>query len=298
MRSRSSRCVGLTAFLILTFTSLLGAQLPTAAPGDLVRRAVDVEMHPPEDAVKFTFQDYKKTPAGSSTKMMVQTQEATAGLVVAYNEKPLEPKRREDEWDRVNRFIRNPDELKRKQQQEKQNRDRISQIIRALPDAFLYETDGTEMGRAGVGQPGKELVRLKFHPNPKYDPPTRVEQALTGMQGTILVDVNKNRIARIDGTLAKQVSFGWGILGHLDPGGHILIEQGEVVNNYWAITRMDMTFTGRILLFRGINVQSTELYSEFKKLEPPPLTFAQGLEELKTQEAQWLKKQQKSMPKK
>ncbi len=297
MRSLSSRLVGLAAVLVLAFASVRGAQLPLVATGDLVRRAVDVEMHPPEDGVKFTFQDYKKTPNGSSTKMMVQTQEATAGLVVAYNDKPLGPKRREDEWDRVNRFVRNSDELKKKQQQEKQDRNRISQIIRALPDAFLYENDGTESGRPGVGQSGKELIRLKFQPNPKYDPPTRVEQALTGMQGTILIDANKNRIARIDGTLGKQVSFGWGILGHLDPGGHILIEQGDVIKGYWAITRMDLSFTGKLLLFKTINVQSTELYSDFKVLQQP-LTFSQGIEVLKKQEAQWLEKQQKSVARK
>ncbi len=297
MRSLSSRLVGLAAVLVLAFASVRGAQLPLVATGDLVRRAVDVEMHPPEDGVKFIFQDYKKTPNGSSTKMMVQTQEATAGLVVAYNDKPLGPKRREDEWDRVNRFVRNSDELKKKQQQEKQDRNRISQIIRALPDAFLYENDGTESGRPGVGQSGKELIRLKFQPNPKYDPPTRVEQALTGMQGTILIDANKNRIARIDGTLGKQVSFGWGILGHLDPGGHILIEQGDVIKGYWAITRMDLSFTGKLLLFKTINVQSTELYSDFKVLQQP-LTFSQGIEVLKKQEAQWLEKQQKSVARK
>ena len=34
-------------------------------------------------------------------------------------------------------------------------------------------------------------MRLKFRPNPNYDPPTRVEQVLTGMQGVVLVDPRK-----------------------------------------------------------------------------------------------------------
>ena len=40
----------------------------------------------------------------------------------------------------------------------------------------------------GLGKTGNPLVRLKFHPNPNYEPPTRVEQVLTGMQGVVLVD--------------------------------------------------------------------------------------------------------------
>ena len=34
------------------------------------------------------------------------------------------------------------------------------------------------------------------------------------------------------------MGFGWGFLGHLDRGGHFLVEQGEVVNGHWEVTRM------------------------------------------------------------
>jgi hypothetical protein len=135
-----------------------------------------------------------------------------------------------------------------------------------------------------VGKEGDELVRLSFRPNPAYDPPSRVEQVLTGMQGTILIDEERQRIARIDGTLAKQVGFGWGMLGHLDRGGHFLVEQGEMANNHWEITRMDLAFTGRLLLFKGLNIKSNEIYDEFHQV-PSDLSFAQGVELLKKQEA-------------
>ena len=79
-----------------------------------------------------------------------------------------------------------------------------------------------------MGRAGDTLVRMKFRPNPRYEPPSRVEQVLPGMEGTILVDAGKYRIAKIDGTLAREVSFGWGILGHLDRGGRFVVEQGEV----------------------------------------------------------------------
>ena len=77
-------------------------------------------------------------------------------------------------------------------------------------------------------------------------------------------------------------------------GRHELCYQGDVIGGYWSITRMDLSFTGRLLLFKSINVQSTELYSDFRILHPPP-TFAQDIEELKKQEAQWLERQQKSV---
>ena len=155
--------------------------------------------------------------------------------------------------------------------------------MQALPDAFLYEKDGEQVGKPGVGKEGDELVRLKFRPNPKYDPPTHTEQVLTGMQGYMLIDENKSRLAEIDGTLYKDVGFGWGILGHLDKGGRFVVRQGEVAPNHWDVTQMRLDFTGKVLLFKSLSIKSNEVYSDFRPV-PANLTFAQGVELLRKQE--------------
>ena len=226
----------------------------------------------------------KETPTGSQTKLMVETRDAMVGMVVANNDQPLNQEQRRAEYGRIEHFLQRPGELERKRRQEKENAERVNLILKALPDAFLYEYDGTETGRPGVGKPGDQLVRLKFHPNPKYDPPTHVEQVLVGMQGVILIDPQKQHIARIDGTLFKEVGFGWGILGHLDRGGHFQVDQADVGDNNWTIARMDLAFTGKILLFKNINIKSTEIYSDFHPV-PADLTFAQGIQLLKKQQA-------------
>ena len=260
------------------------AEYPAIPPADLVRRTVHNEIRANADNAKYMFRDRKETPSGSQTKLLVETREAMAGMVVADNDRPLNPEQRQAELNRVRRFVEDPAELRRKQKQEQETAEHMSRIIKALPDAFIYEYDGTETGRAGVGCPGDELVRVKFHPNPSYDPPTRVEQVLTGMHGTLLIDSQKQRIAQIDGTLAKDVSFGWGILGHLDRGGHFLVEQADVGNNHWEIARMGLKFTGKVLFFKTINIQSTELFSDFRAV-PSNLTFAQGVDLLEKEGA-------------
>jgi len=258
------------------------AEHPSMPPVDLVRRTVHNEIRANGDNAKYMFRDRKETPNGSQTKLMVETREAMAGMVVAENDKPLSPDQQKAELARVRRFVQDPAELRRKQKQEQENADRIFRIVKALPDAFLYEYDGTETGKAGVGCSGDELVRLKFRPNPGYDPPSRVEQVLTGMQGVLLIDSQKERIAQIDGILTKEVNFGWGILGHLDRGGHFLVEQGDVGNNHWEISRMGLKFTGKVLFFKTINIQSTELFSNFRPV-PSNLTFAQGVDLLENE---------------
>jgi hypothetical protein len=278
------RTTGLALALVAASLTAAAEQPPALSPQELVRKTVQNETRTGSDPAKYMFLNRKETPQGSQTKLMVETRDAMAGIVVAYNDRPLNPEQRQEENARVERFLQNPDELRRKRDLEKQTADRITRIVKALPDAFLYEYDGSEASIPSVGKPGSELLRLKFRPNPRYDPPSRVEQVLTGMQGYILIDPNQHRIAKIDGVLGQDVVFGWGILGHLDRGGHFLVEQGDVNNGDWEITRMALAFTGKILFFKSLNIKSTETFSDFRSVATN-LTFAQGLELLKKQEA-------------
>src|SRR5262249_26936769 len=141
-----------------------------------------------------------------------------------------------------------------------------------------------EQSSAGVGRPGHPLAKLTFRPNTSYQPPTRVEQVLVGMEGFVLIDADAGRLATIDGTLFRDVGFGWGILGHLDKGGHFLVQQEQASGDIWALTRMSLKFTGKILLFKNLNIDSNEVFSDFRRV-PPDLTFAQAVEMLRKAES-------------
>jgi hypothetical protein len=277
-----------TCVLLLTASGAAGQQAAVSSYQDsaeLVRKAVQNEIKAANDgAARVMFRSTKTTPKGSTTKLYIETKDATAGLVIAYNGKPLTPEQQHEEESRVERFINNPEELQKKRQQERENTERSLRITRALPDAFLFEYTGEEPGRAGVGRAGATLVKLKFRPNPHYQPPSRVEEVLTGMQGVLLVDPAQYRIASIDGTLFKQVAFGWGILGHLDRGGRFVVQQRDVGDNLWEISSMTLNFKGKILLLKSLSVSSTETFSDFKRV-PSGLTFAQALELLKKEES-------------
>jgi hypothetical protein len=271
--------------LALYLGSRSAAQGPPAlTPSELVRRAVENEVRNNNQGPKYIFRQRKETLAGSQIKLMVETRDAMVGMVVANNDQPLDQEQRRAEYGRIERFVNEPAELEHKRKQEKESAERVALILKALPDAFLYEYDGTETARPGVGKPGDPLLRLKFRPNPRYEPPSHVEQVLIGMQGVVLIDAQAERIARIDGTLFKDVGFGWGILGRLDRGGRFQVDQADVSDNHWTIARMNLTFTGKMLLFKSINIKSTEIYSDFHPV-PADLTFAQGLQLLKEQQA-------------
>jgi hypothetical protein len=263
----------------------LAGQTPALPPAELVRVTVQNEVKATQEpSARHMFVSLKETPRGSQTRLYCETKDAMAGMAIAYDRKPLTAQQRQAEEARLDQLANDPAELAKKRAREKEDGERIGRIVRAMPDAFLYEYDGTEPGRPGSGKEGDELIRLKFRPNPKYDPPSHVEQVLTGMQGLLLIDANKRRIARIDGTLFKDVGFGWGILGHLDKGGHFLVEQSDVGDGTWDMARMSLAVTGRLLLFKRLDFRSTETFSDFRSV-PSGLSFAQGVELVKKQEA-------------
>jgi len=267
-------------------SGLAGENLPNISPAEIVRRAVHNEIATNQNAgMHFRFKDDRRMPQLSQTKLMVETNDATAGLLVLQNGRPLSPQQRHEEEARLAAYIRSPQELRKKKRQEKEDSEHTERILRALPDAFLYEPNGTELGREGLGGPGDELLRLKFRPNPNYNPPTHVEQVLTGMRGDLLIDTTQDRIAEINGTLTKEVEFGWGILGHLDPGGRFLVQQSDVGDHQWEVTHMELSFTGKVLFVKKLAIHSNDTFSDFRSV-PRNLTFAQGVDLLKKEAAE------------
>ena len=279
--------------LVLAGASWLTAQVSSAqvspAPElpvaqELVRAAVANEVTAANDSsVKHMFRSWKKTPHGSQTRIYVETKDAMAGMTIASDDKPLSEEQVQAERGRLAGLVSNPELLRRKQRQEKEEAEHTLRIVKALPDALLFDYDGSLIGSPTLGSEGTQLVRLRFRPNPAYRPPSHVEDVLVGMKGVVLVDATSRRIAQIDGTLFKEVTFGWGILGHLDKGGHFLVEQREVGDGSWDISRMSLSFTGKILLFKSLTIKSEEVFSDFRRV-PADTTFAQGVKMLEAEE--------------
>jgi hypothetical protein len=257
---------------------------PQTPPGDLVRQVVAQEVGAANKSdVKHMFRSHKKTPKGSQTRLYVETNEALAGMLVAINDQPISAEQRQQEEGHLAWLSNNPDQLHKKHAREKEDAERTLRVVKALPDAFRYEYVEPESGDSELGKPGDQMVRLKFTSNPAYNPPSRVEQVLEGMQGYLVIDATARRLARIDGTLFRDVSFGWGIVGHLDKGGHFLVQQADVGDGSWEITAISLKITGKILMFKGLTIISDETFTDFQRV-PANLTFAKGVDLLKSEE--------------
>ncbi|HEY6467211.1 MAG TPA: hypothetical protein VIY69_14530 [Candidatus Acidoferrales bacterium] len=288
-------CLYLTLFTISSaLVQALPAPDPSGPSGDkaaqaLVRLAVANEISAGNKGpTKVMYLSRKRSSQGFETKLNVETTQATAAMLIETNNQPISDQQMRDETERLDKLSSNPRELRRKQRQEQEDADHTLRIMKAFPDAFLYQFDGTEAGTSSLGKTGDELVHLKFRPNPAYAPPSHVEQVLAGMQGELVIDKQAHRIARIDATLFKEVSFGWGILGHLDKGGSFLVEQAEVAPNDWELTRTRLSFTGKVMMVKSLVIKSDETDCDFRTV-PSNTTFAKGVELLKTEGARMQK---------
>lgn len=280
------RKVGLVT--LVAFSAMLQAQSPTppeTPAGDLVRAIVANEVAAANNIQqKHMFRSRRETPRGSQTRLYAETSQALAAMAIAINDRALTSEEEQKELGHLGWLMNNPDQLRKKAAREKEDEERTLRIVKALPDAFLYEYAGTANSEAGMGKPGDQLVRLTFKPNPAYNPPSRVEEVLAGMQGELLIDPDAHRLARIDGTLFRDVTFGWGIIGHLNKGGHFVVRQADLGlgDGAWGITEISLNITGKILMFKGLSMVSDEKMSDFRNV-PGDLTFSQAVDLLKTE---------------
>jgi hypothetical protein len=247
-------------------------QLPEN-PNDLVRDTVRNELNPPAgDSVYFTWKQRTVKPNRTIVRRMLETPAGLIARVISINDRPLTPEELRKEEQRINRLL-DPSQMNAKRKEQKDDEDRTRKIVAVLPDAFRYEYAGTEQRN------GQTFVNLKFTPNPRFNPPSRETLVLEGMQGDMTIDATAKRIAKIDGTMMKDVSIGWGIIGHLDKGGHFYVEQEPVGGGQWEITKMLLNFNGRALIFKSIRIDSVDTATDFKKV--PKMSVQEALDLLR-----------------
>jgi hypothetical protein len=265
-----------TLILAMTIAMISPAQAirpdlvePTTRPNDLLRQAVANELPHPADEF-YTWMQRQQKPRGSVTKLMVNTPEGILARTVALNDRALTAEERRQDDQRINRLL-DPDKMRDKAKKQQDDQQHIERLLRALPDAFQCEYAAVHDDRN---------LRLDCSPNPNFSAPNYESQVLRGMKTVILIDRDDRRITRIEGTLSRDVNFGWGILGRLNRGGHIEIAQSKVTGKHWDITRMQLTFEGRVIVVKPLNIQQTDTSWNYRSV--PKMTVAQALEFLRS----------------
>ena len=152
------------------------------------------------------------------TEEQVETKDGPLYRVLAVDGTPLNPDQRQQDNARMDRLLHDPGQQLKVKQAHDEDEQKLEKLMRLMPEAFLYDYDGVE----------GNLVRLKFRPNSNYNPLTYEARVAHSLAGTILIDSQQKRLAKLSGQLINRVEFGYGLLGHIDNGGTIEIGRVQV----------------------------------------------------------------------
>jgi hypothetical protein len=237
------------------------AQAPQTSPTELVRAAIQNELNDDSHVHLFAWKATKSHGHKSEVERDVQTPSGSVSRIFLINNKPLNAEQKNTEDERVQKML-DPEEMQRKLKEQQADDARTRKMLGAIPSAFdfVYVDSVTAPN-------GHKLTTLTFTPREGFNPPSREVAVFTGMQGKITIDETAMRLAKVDGTLFKDVNFGWGILGRLYKGGRFIIENGEITPTHWDTIRAYLHFDGKELLFKSLHIDDDEIDSDYQPVK-------------------------------
>ena len=224
---------------------------PTA--GELVVAVVANEISDREKLQKWLCLIEKRAGKQTLTQMQVETKEGPLYRLLAIDGTALNLDQRQQDDARIGRLLKDPRQLQKLKQAQDEDEIKLQKLIGLLPEAFIYDYDGVE----------DNLLRVRFRPNPDYTPPTYEARVIHSLAGTILIDSEHKRLAKVAGQLMNRVDFGYGLLGRIDSG---TVELGRVPvgPQEWKTAFINIHFTGRLAIFKTISKDQYERRSEFR----------------------------------
>ena len=241
----------------------------------LVRRAVRHRLDMDQGHPLLRFVLSKKDGARETTKEIIETKDGDVARLIAVDGKPLSADAESAEMARLDFLAAHPELEERRHRSEMRDQARIDHILGMLPEAEIYTLEGMVPCDAGGS-----CYRMSFRPNPKFVPPDIAADALRGFAGEVWIDKTQERLTRLEAHLIVDVDFGFGILGRVDKGGTVELQQRDVGGQVWKLTGLKLNLTGRALLVKSLNIQIDEWASGFRPMKPG-LGYREAIEMLK-----------------
>lgn len=223
----------------------------------------------PAHRYKFKLRD--RTPQSTTTTLEVETLKGNVSRTIEKNGHPPSEKQCQKDLALLHRILSNSSLQQSRLRSQQAEMKRRATLFVAMPDAFIFHFDGIEKDTG--------WVRLKYSPNPDFQPSSRTAAVLQGLAGTMWIDPSAQRLVRINGRLVNAVTFGWGFLAKLYPGGHFVMEQSKVAGGNWHLTTLAVNLRGSELIFKKLRVNMKDTFSSFEEV-PNNITLANAVKTL------------------
>ena len=196
---------------------------------------------------------------------VVETTDGPLRRLIAIDNQPLTAAAAEAEQRRIDNLVAHPDEFRRQNQAHKEDEDRATQLLQMLFNSFVLTPDGEVDG----------CLRFNFQPKPDFRPSSYQERVAHEMAGTLSLKRPEDRLCTLDAKIVHPVEFGFGMLGHIDQGGHFSLARKQVDSKNWKSDHISVHINGRILMFKSLAQDQDAVRTDIRVV-PPNLTLAQA----------------------
>jgi hypothetical protein len=229
---------------------------------------------------------------GSETFELTFHKGARIRRLVAKNGKPLSPKEEADAQKDVEKRIREIE--KRETEKERKEREAAQKATKNSNSNTNGDPDGDQpkdaqpegaqederkdrpsiadvLRASKLVNPRRERFRSRdvivfdFEPLPGYKPQKNYEKLFGKMAGAIWIDPIDKQVARVEARLVEAYKIGGGVLASLKVGANFTLEQERVNQEIWLPTRAEINLGVRVLLVKGININHTITYGDYKR---------------------------------
>ena len=241
------------------------APLPSQPAGQLVRDVVANELNDHARHGYWRYWVQRRSQAGTRLEDQIETVQGPVTLLTQNNGRPIDSDARQQEQTRLERLVSSPSEQARHLQQYEEDEQRIGRILALLPDAFFYDYEGADSG----------ALRLRFRPNPDFPAHSIEARVFHAMSGQLWVNPRLKRLVRLEGRIAENVDFGFGILGRLYKGGWFRLVRTQVSPTDWKTSELEVHMSIRALLVKTFAKETSEARGGFAPV-PPNMNLAQA----------------------
>ncbi len=228
----------------------------SVSANDLARAVIANELKREVDRSGWIYDVDREESGKRQTKKVVQTPEGSLERLIAVDGRVLPSNKQQEEVERIEKSLYDSREQEKLKEDKRKDAEEREAFFKMIPDVFVVSYQGRE----------GEFIKLSFKPNPTFQPSSREGRVLHAMEGELVVQARKKRLASISGHLVEEVKFGGGLLGHLERGGTFSVTRTEVAPDIWMMAGMNVNMKGKALFLKNIAMQEKEDRSNFRKL--------------------------------
>jgi hypothetical protein len=116
---------------------------------------------------------------------------------------------------------------------------------------------------------GRDCLVFDFEPNPDFDlkDAKSIVRFFGKTAGVMWVDTEDKQVARLEAVLLDSIKFGGGLLANFKKGAAFTLEKQRVGGEIWLPSQVDINFSARVMLFKGIDLNQVQKFYDYRRFE-------------------------------